>query len=206
MLSGFIVMPLVAMMLAMTACAPTAAIRSHAVAAPSWPERQRQLIDWQAWSLRGRLSISTEQTTVQSNLLWERDKTKHHVRLSGPWGVGAAELTITPATMVLITDEGRQYQGSEVEEEIRKRFGWEGMPSGLPHWLVGIPAPSSEPEQLVLDGKGEASLLVQEGWRVRYLDYVPVNDLGPGWRLPRRLQLVKSPVRIMVYVERWQRL
>ena len=169
----------------------------------AWLEQRHQLADWPMWNLRGRMSMRTEQTTVQSNLFWQREDKNHRVRLSGPWGVGVTELLITPTRTVLITDKGKRYQGTEVEDLAYKHFGWDSIPTGLPYWLIGIPSPSSEPEQLVLDGAGRLSSLVQEGWHVQYLDYV-LTDLGSGWRLPRRLKLVKLPVQVTVYVEEWQ--
>ncbi|MBA2689199.1 MAG: hypothetical protein H0U63_00150, partial [Burkholderiales bacterium] len=70
--------------------------------------------------------------------------------------------------------------------------------SGLNYWLVGRAAPNSRSdENFRPDGLLES--LEQDGWLIRYTDYMQSG----GMQLPRRLVLGQGDLEIRVAVDRW---
>ena len=54
-----------------------------------------------------------------------------------------------------------------------------------------------------LNGDGRLKSLLQNGWRINYLDYF--KPQSPARGLPRKMYLKRDDLAIKIVVERWQK-
>ena len=120
---------------------------------------------------------------------------RREAHLSGPFGVGALVLKMTPAGLSL----NGAPPSDAVVAQLQDRLGFELPLDNLRYWLLGIPDPNSAFE-LTRNEQDRARELTQAGWNIAYDRYVPSG----GDVLPSRLVLSRGDVRVRIAVDHWQ--
>lgn len=152
------------------------------------------------WVMEGRLALRVEAEGWHANIHWEQQPGEYHIRLYGPLGQGALELTGTPAGVFLQRADGQVSQARDPDILLYQETGWQLPVSGLRYWVRGRVQPRLE-YTLRRDEQGRLVELQQAGWDIRYTDFFDTA----ATTLPRRIQLVNGDIRVKLIIDQWQR-
>lgn len=153
-----------------------------------------------AWVMEGRLALRVEDAGWHANIHWEQRPGNYRIRLYGPLGQGALELTGTPAGVFLQRSNGQVSQARDPDILLYQETGWQLPVSGLRYWVRGRVQPQLE-YSLRRDEQGRPVELQQAGWDIRYTDFFD----NAATILPRRIQLVNGDIRVKLIIDQWQR-
>ncbi len=187
-----------AALLLLAGCAGPAVVP---VASPerTWAERAAALEAIDAWRLAGRVGISDGNAAWHLKLFWRQRPDGYEMDLSGPFGAGAVKLTGGPQGVELRDGEGNRWQAGDAEQLLWQHTGIFMPVNGLRYWIRGLPAPDQDKRQMALDAAGRLAELRQDGWRIRFREYMPVD----GQELPRNLLIHRDGIEVRVQVDRW---
>jgi outer membrane lipoprotein LolB len=169
----------------------------------AWRARQSTLAPLQAWELRGRIGGRNGEESFQASLLWKRDGERHRIELAGPLGGGRVRLTQDKNGAELRDGEDHVYRDVSAQRLLRRATGWSLPLEHLNYWALGLPA--SEPiARSELDDWGRLTLLVQQGWEIRFLDYTTVG----AYELPSRVFIKRevsgdATLDVRLVIEKW---
>ena len=166
----------------------------------TWGERQVALAGLSDWSLAGRLGISDGDEAWQLKLFWRQRPGGFHIDLAGPFGAGAVQLQGDAQGVVLRDGEGHRWQAQDAQQLLWQHTGILMPVDGLAWWIRGLPRPRQDRRRLVLDAAGRLAELTENGWRIRFLEYMAVD----GLELPRHLLIRRDEVEVRVVVDRWR--
>ena len=91
------------------------------------------------WQLDGRAAAAFGRQGWQASLDWRQRGDETEAHLSGPFGVGALVLKMTPAGLSL----NGAPPSDAVVAQLQDRLGFELPLDNLRYWLLGIPDPNS---------------------------------------------------------------
>jgi outer membrane lipoprotein LolB len=172
-----------------------------------WQTRESKLLPIQHWELRGRLAVRTDERGGQASLTWKRDAVQHSIRLNGPLGRGVVRVTQDETGAQLQDAEQHVFYAASAEELLYRYTGWRLPLTNLNYWVRGVPVPGL-PATQELDDAGRLKTLRQQGWEVRYQEYVQAD----GYDLPNRFTLTYSPeqaslempaMEVRLVIDRW---
>ncbi len=172
-----------------------------------WQTRASALLQIQRWELRGRLAVRADERGGQASLTWKRDGAQHSIRLNGPLGRGVVRVTQDEAGAQLQDAEQRVFHAASAEELLYRYTGWRLPLANLNYWVRGVPVPDL-PATRELDDTGRLKTLRQQGWEVRYQEYVRFE----GYELPNRFILTHAPdqatmelpaMEVRLVIDRW---
>lgn len=192
-----------AVMVLLAGCATTMSpqkIENQKTAERQWAQRRADLAHVNRFIVQARLSYG-KLLGVKVDLRWEQNPDgSFELRISGPFGVGAATITGTRKHVLVRTRDG-EYETNNPEKWIEERMGWT-LPIGeLHYWMLGLPAPMSE-AAIELNIKGQILVMEQDGWKMEYNEY---QSKG-GYDLPRRFVVTNPTVQLKVVVGDWSEL
>ncbi len=146
------------------------------------------------WALDGRAAASIGKQGWQASLAWKQRNSTSEVHLTGPLGIGASVLRLSP--------EGLSIDGAQPQEDaaaiLHARLGVDLPLGSLRFWLLGVPDPG-EDSIVTRNAQDRAQRLLQSGWTVVIDRYVPVQG---DW-LPGQLSVVRDDVRVRIAVDSW---
>ena len=153
------------------------------------------LADLENWHANGRLGVTSGDKGGSGSFVWDQQKDRSTVQLSGPVGVGSVRLDLQDGSVAVQTADGQRFQAQRALEELRNRLGVDVPVQKLRYWIVGLAAPG--PHRWVNANDTE---LEQDGWHILYEDFLQ----DAGVRLPTKLVASSGPARVRVLVDRWQ--
>jgi len=165
----------------------------------AWQRRQQQLGKLQSWDLQGRVAIETAQDNWTASVTWRNDAESYRMRFMAPLSQGTFELTGAPGRVQLRLPE-KTLEAPDPRRLMQDNLGWSLPVSGMRYWVVGLPAPGRETQELRVDGNGRLVDLRQDGWRISVLRYKKVG----GLELPEKMYLQNDPVKVRLVVGEWQ--
>jgi outer membrane lipoprotein LolB len=179
--------------LCLSACVTTRA--PPPVMAPvAWELRLPALQQTSEWTLDGRAAASVGKQGWQASLAWKQQGATTELHLTGPLGLGASVLKLTP--------EGLSIDGAPPRDDARQilqeRLGVDLPLESLRFWLLGVPDPS-EASTITRNAHDRAQQLIQSGWTVDIGRYLAV---GADW-LPGQLTVQRDQVRLRIAVDHW---
>jgi len=189
------ILPLLLLVLA--SCTPV-----RTVIPPDQQARNAALLAMQSWEIRGRIAFRSGAEGGQANLHWQQAGERSLIRLAGPFGAGAYDVTLEPERVSVADADGEQsivYQGAEAAEQfLQAQLGWSFPAGSTRYWMMGLldPAAAGE-EQRAADGTLLA--IQQHGWSVRFDRFKDVQ----GYVLPVRLELDNANANLRVVITRW---
>ena len=71
----------------------------------------------------------------------------------------------------------------------------------LQHWIRGAPVPNNPAEITARDAAGKIRQLAQDGWKITYDYYPPLENEG----LPRRMEVVGATQTLRLVIDTWRR-
>ena len=99
--------------------------------------------------------------------------------------------------MHLQLGDGRELHSEAAWAELEARLGAPVPAANLRYWLLGLAAPGAH-EWLERDE--HSAVLLQDGWRIEFLEYTVVN----GQRTPSRMNATHGPARIRLVIQKWR--
>lgn len=185
-------------MLVLTACA-TRRLRPDAASLAAQQQREHVLGARTAWALDGRLAVSGPDDGGSGTLAWSVRGDDYRFEVQAP---------VTGKTWVLSGDARHAridglapnpLRGDDATRLVERELGWKLPVAQFGAWVRGLRAAGSRAE-LEFRPDGLPSLLVQDGWRVEYVDYF--DDQDPP--LPRRVFASHGDYKVRLAVQRWR--
>jgi outer membrane lipoprotein LolB len=152
------------------------------------------------FDLLGRVLVSYDGRAFSSNVRWQHTAQGDEIWLMSPAGQTLAHIIHADEGAVLTAADQQQYRAGSVESLTRRALGWELPLDRLQHWVRGQIAPGSVPDSLERDAGQRPVVLVQDGWRIAYVNYPPEQHNG----LPRRLDLAGGAQTIRLVIDDWR--
>jgi outer membrane lipoprotein LolB len=150
------------------------------------------------WAFNGRVSLTREETGWHAALTWREYTGEYVLRVAGPLGQGAFELSGDAGGVMLVDADGRTFTARDADALLQHVTGWTLPVSGLHYWVRGLAVPGVE-AQVERDTAGLVSRLVQSGWVIRYDRYRSVD----GIPLPGRLRMEQDNVLVRLVIDEW---
>jgi len=154
--------------------------------------------DLEEWAFNGRVSLVQGETGWHAGLVWREQAGDYTLRVTGPLGQGAFELSGDPAGVQLVDAEQRTYTARDPDALLEHITGWTLPVSGMHYWVRGLAVPQ---EEAVVDRDeiGRVTRLDQAGWEISYDRYQRIADID----LPGRLRLAREGVSVRVVIDDW---
>ncbi len=186
--------------LLLSACAEIPTVKPSPELESVWEAHSRELNRLQVWKVKGRLAIQAEEDGGTVSIHWDQDHDNYRIRLIAPFGQGTYELTGSNEGVVMTTADNRILNARNPERLLQENMGWQIRLSGLRYWILGLPEPGVEAEQVNFDDKGRISDMQQAGWRVSVLRYI---DVG-GLQLPGKLFMHNDRFKLRLVIQEWE--
>jgi len=163
-------------------------------------EREAKLAAFTPWRANGAIALeSPEQGKFNASFSWAVNKQGFDIKLFGPLGIQAVQLTQSPDGAQLIDRSGELSAGS-AEQLLQDATGFKVPISELQRWAVGLPGNTTD---LRRDQFGRlASMVVEENaikWNVNYSRYTVVGDID----LPKVVNIEGDGIKINLSFKKW---
>lgn len=152
-----------------------------------------------AFRLAGRIGVLHDGESFSGSLRWRHGAEEDEIFLLSPLGQGVARIVRNSQGVSLETAEGQTYRAEDVESLTEEALGWRLPARGLQYWVAGRAAPDSPSSSETGEG-GRLRRLSQDGWRIDYLGYRPVQ----GVDLPARLEMaMNGRLEVRLVIDSW---
>lgn len=163
------------------------------------PQHPDAAADLDRWAFNGRVSLTREQTGWHAALVWREYAGDYDLRVAGPLGQAAFELSGDAAGVMLVDADNRTFTARDADALLQHVTGWTLPVTGMHYWVRGLAVPGVE-AQVERDAAGLLSRLDQSGWIIRYDRYQSVD----GLMLPGRLRMEQGNVSVRLVIDEWQ--
>jgi outer membrane lipoprotein LolB len=164
----------------------------------SWQDRNAILGDIRDWQFRGRIAVKAGDEGFNGKFNWTQDGDAFNASVGGPLGVGTVRIEGDGRSVTLTDNDGVETRLDDVEQELRRRYGWTIPVDSLRFWALGIPDPGA-PGVTELDAEGRLARLEQRNWIVQISRY---QEAG-GQSMPRILTATSRDTRVRMVIDRW---
>ena len=185
--------------LLLAACGSTS-VRTPGALSPEalYESRLESLEATAAWSLEGRLALSSEDDGGSGKFHWEDRDGAIRMSFHGALGRGAWELEADSRSAELRLADGNSYRAGSVVELVHAQLGWKIPVDALAWWVRGLIAPGDSAEH-ELDEKGRLIALRQQDWTVEFERYREVGEVD----LPARMTARQADRMVKLAVRHW---
>jgi outer membrane lipoprotein LolB len=159
--------------------------------------REQALSAVPAWSLRGRLGVSDGRDGGSGTLEWTQRGDAFRFSVHAPVTGKTWTLSGTPSRAVLTGTSARAIEGDDARALLERELGWQVPVAGLVDWVRGMRAPGTARIEFRPDGL--PAVILQDGWRVEFLDY----DDSREPPLPRRLFASSGERKVRLAIREW---
>ena len=149
----------------------------------SFADRYQKRSDHNSWKLKGAFSFANEDENVQGKVFWDHADSNTQIKLLGPLGAGAVQLSVEPY-IASMRQGGKTYTAASADELMLKVLGWKMPLQSLSYWMYGLAAPDQKANYRS-DDKGELIELQQSGWLIRFKQYREID--GFSLLMPRKI-------------------
>lgn len=184
---------------ALTACTTTPPHRPVADPAKKWEQRKSELSGINDWLLSGRVAIINGDESWHLTMNWQRHGDKYILDLSGPFGVGHAQLTGTNEGVMLLDADKNYFYADSPDRLLFETTNLRMPVKSLLYWMLGLPNRNINKEKQKLDNFGRLALLQQEDWLVRFKSYTDVDT----HELPQKIFIDGSEITVKIFVDEW---
>ncbi len=164
-----------------------------------WLQRQTELSEINDWSLNGRVAIINGHEAWHLSMEWQRHNDKYILDLSGPFGVGHAQLTGTREGVVLVDADGNYFFADSPDRLLQEVTGLRMPVKSLLYWMRGLPDGNITKEKLKIDEFGRLQQIKQDDWHVRFKQYVNVDQ----HELPQKIFIDGYNLKVKIFVDEW---
>jgi len=163
------------------------------------PQAPRDAAELESWAFNGRVSLTRGETGWHARLVWREHSGEYELRVAGPLGQGAFELSGDDAGVMLVDADQRTFTARDSDALLRHVTGWALPVSGMHYWVRGLAVPGVK-AQLERDESGRVSRLDQSGWVISYDRYQSLAGLS----LPGRLRMERDDIAVRLVIDEWQ--
>jgi outer membrane lipoprotein LolB len=164
-----------------------------------WPKRQAQLMALQNWSAQGNAAAHTDTKGWNASYHWQQNDNNYSLVMFGPLGMDRIQISGTPGQSTLTTSAQKTFTANSPETLLLEQTGWSLPVSDLYYWLRGLPDPHGRFKRS-FDLNNHIVHLYQNGWEIRYLRYISVNNID----LPHRIVLSNDQWQVRLVITQWQ--
>jgi outer membrane lipoprotein LolB len=190
---------LLVMVLLLAGCASQPTVPGSDV---GWDDRRNTLAGTSDWRANGRIAVKSGGDGGQASIRWRQTGSASNVTLSGPFGVGAYEISWNDQSVEVRGKAGDvelAYTGPGAAEQfLNEQLGWSFPAMSLRYWILGVPDPAFESQEQ-FDTQGWLAAIRQNGWTIDYEDFEIRDDT---W-LPRRIVMNSDKARVRLIVDDW---
>lgn len=190
---------IIALLLTATACAPIWQQRPASDPDLLWRQRHQALVQLDQWQLQGRTVITQGREGWNAGLRWQENRGAYQIKIEGPFSQGGITLDGDASKAVLTMVDGQKISAADPEILIKQALGIQLPVSALRDWVRGIPYSTIKIDQLELDDKGQVIHLIQQGWDISFLKYVPFGN----YSMPAKIFIKNQDLSLRLAVTRW---
>lgn len=150
------------------------------------------------FSFNGRVAIKQGELHDSAGVRWVHRSSEDEILLLAPLGQTIARIH-RAGQEVTLDAAGKHYAAQDMESLMQRAMGWQLPLSGLRYWIMAEPAPESE-FSLEHDAGGQASVLRQQGWEIRYSRYAATTADA----LPLRLAMKRDGTEVLLLIDEWE--
>ena len=171
----------------------------------AWDKYQARLSDFESWEIHARSAIFVNEEVYQAGINWQREQNRFVLVLEAPLGQGVFRVESNSANgssapVMLTLPDGQKYFNESAEALLLEVLGWSIPVSGLEWWIKGLPLESVD-FSFDLRGDGRLKSLLQNNWKINYLEYFDRQSRAQG--LPRKMYLKHKDLALKIVIERW---
>jgi outer membrane lipoprotein LolB len=166
---------------------------------PATPQAPQAAVELDSWAFNGRVSLTRGETGWHAGLSWREQAGAYRLRVAGPLGQGAFELSGDAAGVMLVDADGRVYTARNADALLLHVTGWVLPVSEMHYWVRGLAATDVAAEEQ-RDAAGLMTRLQQSGWEIMFDRY----DSVAGLSLPGRLRLERGDIAVRLVIDEWQ--
>jgi outer membrane lipoprotein LolB len=145
----------------------------------------------------GRLSATDGERAASGQIEWRHAQSADRWTAYSPLGQIVARLDSNAAGAELLMADGGRQRAASAAELLPALLGVDLPLSRLPSWIQA--SPQADADVRGLDDAGRPSLVIDQGWRIDYTEYLsPAPDA-----LPRRLEISRGDARVRLVIDRW---
>lgn len=171
----------------LSGCASLPSQQSSINVQQEWQTRLTRLTPVVRWEINGRMSIRDNEEAYRATLHWTRNRRRHRIDFTGPFGRRYVRLEQDHRGAVLYDKKMNVYRAPDAQRLLYRIIGWRVPLQGMNYWVLGVPVPGYR-EAHKLDAKGRLAYLKQSGWSIRFLEYRRVA----GYDMPRKIYLSRT--------------
>jgi len=188
---------LVAVLLALAACAPVR-VRETPAAASAQQAREAQLKTRASWTLTAHIGVSNGKDGGSGDLVWTQRGDRYDFTVHAPVTGRTWKLSGDARGATLEGVDPQPDRDSDPERLLRERLGWDVPLANLSAWVRGLRAAGAA--NVEYDAQNLPALIEQAGWKVEYRDWLENSDPP----LPRKLFASRGNARVRVVIENWK--
>ena len=129
----------------------------------------------QHWQIKGKVSVQYSDSNLSGYLTWTQYDDAYRILISGPFGVGASQLTgDDQGASLLLPGWDESKQAGSAEHLMKHYLGWSFPVSAVQYWLQGKASPEF-PSTLLKNNEGRITEIQQLGWQISLSRYA-MND------------------------------
>jgi len=185
-----------------TACVPILQTKPGVSSEQLFEARYNNLVQLDQWKIKGRTVITQGSEGWNVGLRWQQDRDVYQIKLEGPFAQGAVTLEGNGEQVVLTLNSGEKIAATNPEELILEAVGWNLPVSALRDWVRGLPYRQKNIDSVTYDDEGRMTHLVQQGWDVEFLRYVPFNDHS----MPAKIFIRHPDLSLRLVINSWNEL
>lgn len=165
-----------------------------------WQEQHKKLGKLSTWTLSGSVAAHTADNGWNARVFWQYQNTHYTLDLQGPLGQGALQLVGALDGVTLTTADRNAYHASTPELLLEQHTDLKLPVSYLRYWLLGMPLPDHDIDELEVNEEGYLDALQQAEWRVDYQSYQEVE----GLILPKKIHIQNNIYSAKIFISNWQ--
>ena len=149
------------------------------------------------WLMQGRIGLWMGEQQESSQIRWLQCGSDYsRIRLSGPMGVGGAEI-ISDHYGAELNYKGKTRRAQSAEQ-LAAEIGWPVPVYALRYWLRGQAAPNA-PLEAQVSPDGQLTHLKQLGWTLSFVH----KENHSGETLPKRVEAQRQDLRLKLLIGNW---
>ncbi len=187
-LSAFVVAIVAVATLGLSACAPLPSAAPAPIVARTFAP---------TFELQGRISASAGEQAASGSIDWRHAHGTDSFTLLTPLGQIAAQLEASAVGAHLRTADGQEFNADSAEALLPRVLGVDVPVARLGRWVQAAPDAAAEVRNR--DSAGRPALVIDQGWRIEYLEYLSDAADAP----PARLDISRGDARIRLVIDSW---
>ena len=190
----------IAFLLQLSACVPI--WQQRPVSSPEELQQARHLdlVQLNRWQIKGRTVITQGREGWNAGIVWQEFDNSYQIKLQGPFAQGGVTLNGDKEKVILTMNDGKKISSTDPEKLLYDVLQVHLPIYALRDWIRGLPHSSKDFESIEYDEQGRITHLVQQGWEINYLRYIPFKGLS----MPSKIFIKHTDQSLRLIITRWK--